>query len=147
MELSDPVFDSGKYLQGSWGYALQEHPDLQGDYYIDDIRAYDNAGVVADGIDGTDKDNKISKKEARIAMMNFENRDKVIDLLVYPDKEGGNYDLTASLMAKFFGDQQAKIAAKARKDTIAADNLAKGIVSDGDGNGDFETTPTDYTKF
>ena len=126
MELSDPGLDSGKYDQGSWAYALQEHPDLQGDYYIDDIRAYDNAGVAVDGIDGSEPDNKVSQKEAAMAMMNFENRDRVIDLLVNPHKEGGNYDVTAGLMSQFFAGQQQVINADARAEAIAADNAAKG---------------------
>jgi len=117
-ELSDPELDSGKYTPGSWAYALQESPELQGEYWIDDISVYDSAGVVADtgGGEGGKKDGIVSKEEAMVAMMNLENRDKVISTLINPDKEGGNYDLTARYFAKFLSSQQADQNQKAKND-------------------------------
>ena len=79
-----PGGTTGKWKLGSWANALEAHPDLNATRNIvtglvenEELNLSD-----VDGADGSKKDNKISIEEARIAIMDGENRDLAIDALV-----------------------------------------------------------------
>ena len=115
--------DTGRWDAGSWASSLQDHPSLN-------MAVYTAANVKVDGIlEGEQPDGKVSQAEAE-AVMNSENRDKVINTLVESKAPGFNRELSISEYSMFIAEGNKQAAEDAQTAKFGSNNSVNEVVNE-----------------